>query len=367
MTYDQRSFCLDTFNALALNERGNLIFSPYSLSQALFMLYVGARGDSANRIKTCLKIGDGIKFHIRNRQLNRALATLIHTSNGLYASDQYKIMQEYIDVVKCFYGGEFRSVNFRTDATNVCTDINKRVSVATQGMIDNLLSEINPAVMLLVVNAIYFKGKWKNPFIQTTPQLFRTGEGILKTVDTMHQLIDLKYYRDTEAMCEVLHIPYKQGAYMYIILPFQDDINAFQKTMTSSTLTKWTRILSAKTYKTSEIHLALPKFKLEYSFPLKEIMITLGLGHLFDYRTSQLCGITDSNICVTDGVQKVVLQVDEKGTIASAATAMLIDKCSKPSPIQFKVDRSFMFMIREDTNDVDLFWGKVTDPIKASA
>jgi len=358
----QRGFCLDTLNALATQVKGNVMFSPYSLSRALFMLSVGAGEDSESRFEKCLKTGDDGRVHAKNGELHQKLAPLLRASNGLFAGNQYDIDQDYIDVIKSYYGGEFRSVDFLNDAANVCTDINNWVSVATEGMIDNLLSEIDAMTTLIIVNAIYFKGHWKEPFLPhlTTPQPFRTNRGVVKSVDTMYMCTQLRYYRDTEAMCQVLQIPYEHGASMYIILPFRDDIEALQKMMTLDILTKWTRELP-KTYM-PEIHLWLPKFKLESSFPLKEVMITLGLGHLFDSRRADLSGITDSNICVTNGIQKVVLEVDEVGTVASVATGFNIGLfCSKPIPIEFKVNRPFLFMIRDDTTGVDLFWGRVCD------
>nr|XP_002736674.1 PREDICTED: leukocyte elastase inhibitor-like [Saccoglossus kowalevskii] len=367
----QRGFCVDVFNALTTTDtkEKNIMFSPYSLSNVLFMLQVGARGSTAKQIKTCLKVVDCNDYHLKNRSLQMALTPkegekkyALRTFNTIFADGQYKIENDYMDLIEAFYGGGFYSVDFMNNAVSVCTEINKWVSRNTDGLITDLISNLDSMVKLVIVNAIYFKGKWETTFnpLYPTLQPFRTSDGLVKKVDMMFQSTHLRYYRDTD--CQILQIPYEYGASMYIILPSssQNDTTMMQILMTADRLAKWNQIF-AKAYR-SLINLWLPKLKIDYTFPLKEIMMKLNMTDMFDARKANLSGLA-VHLHVTDGIQKVVLDIDEEGTVAAAASAMSCGLlCSRPQPIDFKVDRPFLFMIRDDATGLDLFLGSVTDP-----
>ena len=238
----------------------------------------------------------------------------------------------------------------------------------TQQKIQNLLSEgsLASSTLLVLVNAIYFKGDWKFPFKSrsTCKQMFYKNDIESKLVDMMSQEGEFLFTDNQALEVKVIQLPYKNSSLSTrITLP--NNFDGLAKLETSLNFEKFRAlILDNRRYKKVDVKLSLPKFKLELSFPLKSCLIKLGMVDLFDTCLSDLSGMSEeSDLFVSDAVHKAFISVDEKGTEAAAATAMIMwmSYTFKKKVEVFRADHPFIFCICDENIKSILFMGKVTD------
>ncbi|KAJ4925367.1 hypothetical protein JOQ06_018099 [Pogonophryne albipinna] len=298
--------------------------------------------------------------------ISSALAILVMLGTGGNTSTQ--MSEHFLAETKNYYGADLESVDFKASAEALRVNINKWVEGQTQGKIKDLLAEgvVDNMTKLVLVNAIYFKGKWETQFKQdsTADAQFRMNKNNTKSVKMMHQTSTFGLSSIREANCKILEMPYKgNDLSMLIFLPneIEDEttgLEKLEKKLTYEKFVEWTRPdMMGKTM----VKVNLPRFKMEESCDLKDILISMGMVDAFDFRMSDFSGMSKANnLFMSAVVHKAFVEVNEEGTEAAAADAGVISANSVPS--EFHADHPFLFFIRHNPSMSILFAGRYSSP-----
>jgi len=240
------------------------------------------------------------------------------------------------------------------------------VSENTRGKIKSIINKIDPMDIMFLVNAVYFKGVWASQFRKdmTADAAFYLPGGGTVQVPMMQQTHSFQYFATNEF--QAIRLPYGGNSYsMLVFLPVADHgLDQLVADITPETWPEWRKRLSYR-----EVHLTMPRFKLEYSRLFNKPLIALGMESAFDSRTADFSGLWDASKTADPGVyvsfviQKTFLEVNEEGTEAAAATAIGIKADSvPPPPEEMRVDRPFLCAIVDDRSGLILFMGAIDDP-----
>jgi len=369
---DMNAFGFDFYKA-ALTSGENAVVSPASILLALSMARVGAAGQTASQMDTVLHSPSPSALN----SLGQALAGLSGTfkdpnggdhevtlriANAPFAQRDERFEQAFLDTLASQYGAGMRLVDFKTDSAGAVRDINKWVSDKTEARIPKLLEKLDPLTRLVLVNAIYMKAPWLVPFNEsaTEPAPFTRLDGSKVSVPTMNETTHDGRYASGSGW-QAVELPYLGGSLaMTIVVP--QDLAAFEKTLSAARFAEITDALQ-ETY----ISLSLPSFKAETKSELSAALTTMGMPLAFDSNKADFSGITTQEpLFISAVVHQANISVDEKGTEASAATAVVMMAGAAPGPQQepkiVHVDRPFFFAVRDTKTGAILFLGRVVDP-----
>ncbi|XP_075556763.1 ipis-1-like [Dermacentor variabilis] len=356
------------------NDSGeNLIFSPFGIAVALTMALTGARNNTAEELASLLHVRDqqdkGCDHfpEFLNRLSRFAPEVEFYVANRIYSGQQFTVQSSYRSRLENSYGATIRSVDFEKGHEAVRLEANAWVSQRTASKIRDLLppGSVDAGTALILLNAVYFKGFWKSPFraANTAPRNFHLDSRNTVRVDTMFQ--HSESYRlgsSNELRARALEIPYRGGTMsMVILLP--DGIEGLpflERQLSWERLSSLLRCLK----RSNNVQVSLPKLKLEQRHVLNDVLKALGAVDLFTPGVADLSGMfEDARPAISDIVHKTFLQVDEEGTEAvTAAAIMLCSTLRKWRPAYFAVDHPFMFIIKSKEPDVILFIGSVRRP-----
>ncbi|XP_059965922.1 leukocyte elastase inhibitor-like isoform X1 [Mesoplodon densirostris] len=369
-------FALDLFRALNKSDPdGNIFISPFSISSALAMVLLGARGNTAAQMSKALYF-KGVEevhsgFQSLNADINKHGAPyILKLANRLFGEKSYDFLPEFLASTQKMYGAELASVDFVQASEDSRKTINEWVKGQTEGKIPELLASgmVDSMTKLVLVNAIYFKGKWQEKFMMeaTKDAAFRLNKKDTKLVKMMHQKkkFPLGYINDLK--CQVLELPYEgKDLSMVILLPddIQDESTGLRKIEQQLTLEKlreWTR---PENLDLLEVNVQLPRFRLEESYDLTPPLAFLGMQELFSSK-ADLSGMSGTrDLSVSKVVHKSFVEVNEEGTEAAAATAAAVCFCSMMSQeVYFTADHPFIFFIRHNPSTNILFLGRLSSP-----
>lgn len=374
---------IDTFSA-KLHGRvgtvtGNLIYSPASIAIALAMTREGATGETAKQMDTVLGANAGSEAKAlgklwRSAPSKRAPGARtppeLAIANRLYGDKGTAFVKRFIDVTRDDYGAPLESVDFRKHSEDARLAINKWVEQQTKTRIKDLLQRgvVNDATRLVLVNAIYLKAEWETPFEKsaTKPAKFAVEGGPSKDVPTMHGVVGAKW--GTHAGARVLDLPYVSDASgprlsMMVVVPDKAKLAAVEAMYAKEGLAGFVKAAS----NSGQVDVALPKWKVGTDFVLNQKLADMGMPRAFEEGKADFGGMTTTErLHISKVIHKAWIEVDEKGTEAAAATAVVMtnDSEAPSAPFVFKVDRSFVFLIH-DQNGTVLFAGRVADPSKS--
>ncbi len=365
------AFACDLYAQLKSQE-GNLFFSPYSISTALAMTYAGARGETAAQMAKTLR------FTLPPADLHPAFAALsaqmhavqqtgqvqLSIANSLWPHKSYPFLEDYLALVKKNYGTTITPVDFAKEESKAREQINQWVEEKTQKKITNLIgAPLDAMTRLVLVNAVYFKGKWESPFeaAQTRQAPFFIAEQKSVQVPLMSQTHEFKYMEYTEV--QVLELPYAGKALsMVVILPVggtPQELAKVERVLSAERLIEWRAQMQMQ-----KMEIFLPKFKVTWgAHSLKNPLLALGMRDAFAEANADFSGMDGhKDLFVADVIHKAFVAVDEAGTEAAAATAeMMCPSVPAPTPV-FRADHPFLFLIQENATGSILFLGRVTDP-----
>jgi len=360
-------FAYRAFRSLRQTEPDkNLFISPLSISAALTMAYNGADGSTKDSMKHTLGFQPMTDLEIN--QSYQSLFSLLGgidsrvtftAANSIWHSPQVQLAPAFAQTNQTYFGATVQSVPFGNPAATAT--INNWVSTNTRGKIPTILDATTPEDVMYLINAIYFKGAWTyqfNPQL-TRPEPFRLANGSTRNVNFM-TLLNGKYLHYRDAQQEVIDLPYGNRQYsMTLVVPQGTASLASVATrLSSAQLATW---LTAAD--TSRMELHLPKFKLDYEKELKNMLAQLGMGVAFGGGANfgrMLAGNSDG-LAVTAVKHKTFLEVNEEGTEAAAVTSVGIGTTSVPPSV--RIDRPFIFLIREKSSNAILFIGQLNDPL----
>lgn len=345
----------------------NIFFSPVSISTAFGMLSLGARSLTFNQIIAGLRfnltenseeeIHEG--FHHLLQELNNPNSELLlNTGNALFIDNNLKVLPKFTEDIKKYYDSEAFSSDF-TKNEEAKKQINDYVEKHTNGKIVDLLSTLDQSTKMVLVNYIFFKGKWEHVFDAnlTKEDNFMVDENTTVRVPMMEREGTYNSWRDHDLSCVVVRLKYAGNVSACFILPDEGKMNEVEEGLSVATLQKWKHTHRERTFS-----LHLPKFSISATSDLREVLIKLGITEVFS-DMADLSGITGhNNLKASKVVHKALLNIDEQGTEAAGATAIEIKPRFIPRPIKF--DRPFLMVICEEITQSILFMGKVIDPTK---
>lgn len=369
------TFALDLYRELSKDAAGddNIFFSPFSISMALGMTSLGARANTAKEMAETMRlsgIADSDKhvaFQGIHKTLNQeGVPYTLKNANKLFVHKNYPLLESFLEDTRKFYEAEASLADFQDRLEESRQSINKWVEDQTAAKIKDLFPEgsIDNQTILVLVNAIYFKGDWTHKFqtSNTRNQKFVTdaGKNTKVDVDMMFQSEDFRLCASPELDCRVLEMPYgNRDLAMYILLPNSPGgLSKLEAQITSTNLTQALRSLRKK-----KVDAHIPKFKLDFGCSLNSTLSSLGMKDLFVPRAADLSGIDGSkNLYVSAAVHKAFIEVNEEGSEAAAATGIGIALMCMPIMEEFVARHPFMFMIRDTRSGALLFMGRLSNP-----
>lgn len=358
-------FAFDLYSELDKSEEGNILYSPYSIFAAFAITYEGARGKTAEEIKSV--------FHFPEMEILRPNFAAIYNDikgykdyelifgNALWVQQDYPLLKDYTNRVEEYYGGKAANLNFVGETEKSRQTINSFIEEQTKGKIKELLPQgiLSENTVLVITNAIYFKGTWVWQFDpkDTREMNFKINRTHTVKVPMMHmESRKSKFnYVDLEEL-QILELPYKGDKIsMLILLPEQgytlEDIE-----LSAEKLSEYKSRM-----KETEVEIYLPKFELSTKYFMKETLMAMGIITAFKPHYADFSGMDGTkNLFIANLIHQTYVKVDETGTEAAATAAVPVMRESIGNV--FIADHPFIFIIQQkDTGNI-LFMGRVVDP-----
>ena len=360
-------FAFELYSELSKLEEGNIFFSPFSIFSAMAMTYEGARGKTAEEIKSVFHFpSENIlkkNFARIYNQINKGEQEQeLKITNALWVQKNYYLLKDYIQTVEKYYGGKAQNVDFVNETEKTRQIINKFIEDKTNNRIRDLIPKgvLNALTRLVLTNAIYFKGIWLWQFDpeKTTKMPFRVSPEKVVKVWMMYMKPEKARFNYAEfENLQILELPYKGNKISMLILLPEKDINTLEP-LTLEKLQEWKKQL--RETKLDEIY--IPKFEFAKKYFLKESLKAMGMPTAFSLK-ADFSGMTgNKELYISSVIHQAYIKVDEKGTEAAGATAVVMElKALMPGKI-FRADHPFIFIIQDKETGNILFMGKVTNP-----
>ena len=372
-------FGIELFSVLAQDSPdGNLFLSPYSISTALAMTWAGAEGATARQM------ADVLGFALPEEEVHGQFADLqqklgpeyrqqymmgsgdpltLEVANAIWAQESYPLLPEFVSLLQDKYGAEARNVDFVGDAEGARGEINAWVEEKTRDRIQNLLprGSVDAMTRMVITNAVYFKGSWSEPFSEdaTTREDFHLADNTTAEVPMMHQTEELAYAE--AAGCRAVELPYADNMSSMLVLLPDGDLSEFEQDFSTETLDEIAAEMQSR-----EVVLSMPSFEFTSSFGLSQTLKSMGMIDAFEPGQADFTGMTEAReLYISAVIHKAFVKVDEEGTEAAAATAVVMALTSMPPQLQrveLVLDRPFLFLIRDRVTGSVLFMGRMADP-----
>ncbi|XP_054708794.1 intracellular coagulation inhibitor 1-like [Uloborus diversus] len=365
---------INTFSERLTNRignEGNYFFSPLSISMTLAMVYLGTRGETRDQMSSALhynilggnclgtRVGEDFKelISLLNDENNKSS---LLTANGVFIHTGHNVTKHYTSDLRKYFESSVEYLPFAEEEMKSLEKINRWINDHTNGTISKLINEpLDPMTVMVVMNAIYFKGYWstKFPEMSTYNTFFNRKNGTRKLAPFMMQQESFRYYKDSTINYTFLELDYAGSNFsMLLILP--KDASEFPNFSLSSTNLCYLQTQM----KMTNVMVVLPKFKMEYARELSKDMSNMGMDKLFSDK-ADLTGIReDGDLHVSLMVHKAMIVVDESGAEASAVTAIGINGRMKNPQASFFADHPFQFYIIDKKTNTILFSGRVVEP-----
>lgn len=373
---DNTDFGLALYQHIRTEENGNIIFSPYSISTALAMLYAGAANQTASQM------AEALHFSLPQEILHRGLNYLslemdsrgagasgsdggefrLNISNATWIQPDFNILSAYLDALMINYGAGVNLLDFKSDPEKSRLNINDWVAEQTEDKIIDLFPEgaINIDTQMVLVNTVYFNAAWLNTFDESDTQEdpFYLLDDTTTVVPTMHQTEYLQNSIGDDY--QAVSLPYDGNELcMDIIIPDKGQFEAFEASMDAAVISEIITRMAK-----DNVEISMPKWEYKSKFPLKEKLSTMGMPIAFKPYSADFSGITGQPDLFIQGVEhQAFIKVNESGTEAAAATGGSFGVTAVPSPpVVIKIDRPFIYFIRDIETQTILFVGRVLDP-----
>lgn len=375
------AFAYDLYQAWREQE-GNLFYSPYSISVALAMTYAGARGETEKQMEETLHFllsQDALHpaLNALDQELARRAAAAgseedeafrLSVANSIWGQVGYDFLPTFLDLLAENYGAGLRLTDFAKDPDKSRVIINDWISDQTEDRIKDLIPEggITPLTRLVLANAIYFKATWLHQFDESRTRDWEfnllNGEQVSVPMMSLSEQPSLLYARGKGY--QAVELPYvgNQVA-MTIIMPDAGEFEEFEAGMDAARMEE---LLAGMDYE--DVNLRLPKFSFESSFSMAQTLAAMGMPDAVSIADADFSGMDGTrNLYIQNVFHKAFVAVDEAGTEAAAATAVVVSLTAVlPSGIELMIDHPFIFLIRDTVNGSVLFVGRVLNPVSAN-
>ncbi len=365
------AFSADLYRILA-REQGNVVLSPYSVAAALAMTRAGAVGETRMQMDAVLHAALAKDIDAGLNALEQALAkrpgkykqgdqTLeleLATANRLWGQKDFTFEAAFLDALARQYGAGIQVVDYKTAHEAARLTINAWVAARTKDRIKDLIAPgvLDEQTRLVLTNAIYLKAAWALRFDDGVPGTFHRADGSTVPATLMSQTETLSYGAGDGY--QAVRLPYVGGLSMVVIVPDAGKVSSFERGLDGATLRRIVNGLGG-----TSVILSMPKFSFRSKAQLKDALSQLGMPIAFTDR-ADFSGMTKQEpLEIADVIHQAFIAVDEKGTEAAAATAVVMRATAAPlKQVELKVDRPFLFLIQDDETGAILFMGRLADP-----
>ncbi|XP_008065455.1 plasminogen activator inhibitor 2 [Carlito syrichta] len=405
-------FALNFFKHLAkVSPSQNLFFSPWSISSTMAIIYMGSRGNTEDQMAKVLqfnKVGvrevtpvtpenftgcefmqqiqkgtypDAVlkaqaedKVHSSFRSLSSVINAssgdyLLESINKLFGEKSARFKEEYMQLCKKYYSTEPQAIDFLECAEEARKKINSWVKTQTKGKIPNLLPEgsVDADTKMVLVNAVYFKGKWKTPFEKKLNGLYPFRVNLTQRIPVqmmyLRERLNIGYIQDLKA--QILELPYAGDVSMFLLLPNEianvfTGLELLESEITYDKLKKWT---SKEMMAEDDVEVYIPQFKLEEHYELKSILRSMGMNDAFNKGQANFSGMSERNdLFLSEVFHQATVDVNEEGTEAAAGTGGVMSGRTGHGGPQFVADHPFLFLIMHKITKIILFFGRFSSP-----
>ncbi|XP_055964492.1 serpin B9-like [Sorex fumeus] len=366
------AFAVHLLKTLCQDRPGdNVCISPVSVAASLAMLLLGAEGSTKAQMAQMLSVRAEKDIHRGFQSLLAKVSRpggqyLLKMANRLFGEKSCNFRSAFTEACRRLYQADLGQLSFASAADQATAYINNWVSKKTEGKIRELLTSdsISEQTKLVLVNAVYFKGRWEDPFDKTytTEMPFRINQKEQRPAQMMFQESTFKLNYVEEIRTQILELPYVQKELsMVILLPDDDvDLTWVEDQLTFENLQAWTR---PGCMQSTEVEVVLPRFRLAEDYSLEAVLPRLGMVDAFEGGLADFSALADpGNLCLSAFVHKTWLEVNEEGTEAAAASGVDIEEdCGVELP-QFCADHPFLFFIVHQETHSILFCGRFCSP-----
>jgi serpin B len=373
---DNLAFTMDLYQQLA-SQPGNLFFSPYSISQALAMVYGGARGATEQQMAEVMHFSlPHNLLHPAFNALDQELAQRADAANGesqgfqlnianaTWGQSGFPFLTSYLDLLALNYGAGLQTVDFANDPEGARQQINDWVAKQTQDKIKDIVPQgaIDWLTRMVLANAIYFKASWMIPFVKSATQdaPFTTLDGSQVTVPMMSLERKQLNYSKGDGY-QAVTLPYVDGdVAMLLLVPDAGKFNQVEAELDAGMLQS---ILGDM--QSTDVILKMPRFTVESSFSLADTLAQMGMPDAFNAGQADFSGMDGQHdLYISSVIHKAYANVDESGTEAAAATVVIMELSAMPlgEPVSLTIDRPFIFAIYDQPTQTILFAGRITNP-----
>ncbi|KAM9637054.1 ovalbumin-related protein Y-like [Morphnus guianensis] len=378
-------FCFDAFKELKVHHANdNIFYSPLSIISALAMVYLGARGNTQSQMEKVLhfdnvtEVGDttdsqcGTSEYIHNlfkdllSDITMPNATYsLKIADRLYIEKTYPVLPEYLECAKKFYKAGLEEVNFKTATEEARQLINSWVEKETNGQIQDFLvsGSVDLDTVLVLVNAIYFKGVWKTAFKEddTRELPFNVTEQESRPVQMMCQNSTFKVATVAAEKMKILELPYTSGELsMLVLLP--DDVSGLEQLESKISFEKLMEWTSPNVMEKKRVKVYLPRMKIQQKYNLTSVLMALGMTDLFS-PLANLSGISSAeSLKISEAIHEAYMEVSEEGTEMAGSAGVVGDIKHSSEFEEFRADHPFLFLIKHNPTNIILFFGKYCSP-----
>jgi serpin B len=345
----------------------NIMISPFSISSALSMMLNGAKGETLKTMKKTLGLERKTLDQINRTYLKLMTEMIpvdkrivIEIANSVWVGKRFILKKPFIRKLQTRYKAEPRNIDV-TDpyAVNI---VNGWIAEKTHDKITNMLDSLDPELTMLLINVIYFNGKWSCPFYEddTHDEPFYITPSTPKDVPMMHESEHFRVARSDNST--IVELPYGQANYTMVVVLPDENVTAFEvaNALTPSVWQNWMNILVNNE---QNVDLSMPRFKYKYTRILNDDLNRLGMGIAMTTQ-ADFSNITDQNIMISGVLHQSFIETNEKGTEAFSISSLpFLTGMGEPPPIvKVILDRPFLYFIREISTGTILFMGRVSDP-----
>ncbi|XP_039992599.1 protein Z-dependent protease inhibitor [Xiphias gladius] len=369
LSFKNMDFAMNLYKKISSYHDKNIFFSPLSISTSFAALLMASDGvtheellkglnleqlERANQPELIPKL-----FQLLHENITQNGSVKMDQSMALFMHRQFEVEKEFEDHIKTFFDTEIKTVDF-ADTKGSIRFINEYIKQKTEDKVREMISSLGAEIQLMLINTIFFQGAWQIPFNPETNLSAPFYIDNYNVVQVQMMVKEDKFYmmEDVSLGAKVLKLPYREGVAMLILLPNKSiDYTVIDDEITAEKFLSWVRRLQK-----TKLEVTMPKFKLEQSYFLHNLLPDMGMASIFSNSANLTRLSKDGGVKVSEVLHKAVIEVDETGTIAAAATIAGITPYSLPRI--FLINRPFFFFIyHEDTNCL-LFMGRVIDPTK---
>lgn len=358
-------FSLDLLREIHGTE--NIIVSPYSIYNALGMTEMGSSGITRQEMRKVLHLpdlesaGENMSKLEKTLQKNAGKSVEWNSASTIWLDNSLTLKNSFRDSVYKHFQAKIHTSDFQNQPQETITEINRWVAEKTHDKIPSILNKLNPLERMVLLNAVYFLGSWQEPFEErnTDDDIFHLENSSQVTVPFMQYTKNLRYYEDSQM--QAVSLSYKESSFaMLIILPQVESLSNYLNVFDADKFTIITERMSWK-----KVNLHLPRFKVEYKLNLKDDLKNLGMPTAFSDK-ADFSGMSRAELNIARVIHRAYIEVNEKGTEAAAATAVVMElKGAAPNfdePVIFNADQPFMYFIYDRQSSLILFSGLLYDP-----